>query len=130
MKNLKYSLINKFYIKGGDIVEIIQQTNRTILFEEINPEKLDLITLIGDVKGLNSLNDEKIKEINDHLLVKSFDEFLKKFSPVVYSFFNANSQKVMYTLEKPENIPQELITTIPINESNLWLPFLHLHHLL
>lgn len=105
-------------------MEIIQQTNRTILFEEINPEKLDLITLIGDVKGLNSLNDEKIKEINDHLLVKSFDEFLKKFSPVVYSFFNANSQKVMYTLEKPENIPQELITTIPINESNDFLKML------
>lgn len=105
-------------------MDIIQQTNRTILFEEINPEKLDLLTLVGDVKGLTSLNDDKIKEINENLLVKSFDEFLEKFSPVVYSFFNASNQKVMYTLEKPENIPDELITEIPVNQSNDFLKML------
>ncbi|MCM0624182.1 MULTISPECIES: hypothetical protein [Lysinibacillus] len=44
-------------------MEIINQTNRTMLFEEINPEKMDLITLVGDVKGIDSLSDEKIKEI-------------------------------------------------------------------
>ncbi len=60
---------------------IINQTNRTLLIEEINPEKLDLITLVGDVKGLDSLSDEVIKEINEHLLVHSFDEFLEKFDP-------------------------------------------------
>ena len=37
---------------------IINQTNRTLLLEEINPEKLDLLTLIGDVKGIDSLSDE------------------------------------------------------------------------
>ena len=87
-------------------MDVINQTNRTILFEEINPEKLDLITLVGDTKGLNSLNDDKIKEINENLLVNSFDEFLEKFDPVVYSFFNASNQKVMYTLQKPEGIPE------------------------
>ncbi len=87
-------------------MEIIEQTNRTILFEEINPEKLDLITLIGDTKGIDSLNDDKIKEINEMLLVRSFDEFLDKFAPVVYSFYNANNQKVVYTLKKPENLPE------------------------
>ena len=81
-------------------MDVIQQTNRTILFEEINPEKLDLITLVGDTKGLNSLNDDKIKEINENLLVHNFEEFLDKFDPVVYSFFNATTQKVMYTLQK------------------------------
>ena len=30
-------------------MEIIEQTNRAILFDEINPERLDLLTLIGDV---------------------------------------------------------------------------------
>jgi len=54
-------------------MEIIEQTNRTILFEEINPEKLDLLTMVGDTKGVESLSDEKIKEINEALLVKSFD---------------------------------------------------------
>lgn len=48
-------------------MDVINQTNRTILFEEINPEKLDLITIIGDTKGVNSLNDDKIKEINELL---------------------------------------------------------------
>ena len=38
---------------------IINQTNRTLLLEEINPEKLDLLTLIGDVKGIDSLSDDK-----------------------------------------------------------------------
>lgn len=105
-------------------MDVIQQTNRTILFEEINPEKLDLITVVGDTKGLNSLNDDKIKEINELFLVHSFDEFLEKFSPVVYSFYNATNQKVMYTLKKPENFPSELITEIPINKSNDFLKML------
>ncbi|MBB6624526.1 transcriptional regulator [Clostridium gasigenes] len=105
-------------------MEVIQQTNRTILFEEINPEKLDLISVIGDTKGLNSLNDDKVKEINDYFLVNSFDEFLEKFAPVVYSFFNASNQKVMYTLKKPEGISDELVTEIPINQSNDFLKML------
>lgn len=105
-------------------MEIIQQTNRTMLFEEINPEKLDLITLIGDAKGIDSLNDDKIKEINEKLLVKSFDEFLDKFAPVVYSFYNAANQRVMYTLKKPENLPESYVTEIPINRSNDFLKML------
>lgn len=99
-------------------MEIITQTNRTMLFEEINPERLDLLTLVGDTKGIDSLDDDKIKEINENLLVKSFDEFLDKFSPVVYSFFNANNQKVVYTLKKPENLPENYVTPIPINMEN------------
>lgn len=105
-------------------MDVIQQTNRTMLFEEINPERLDLLTLVGDTKGLNSLNDDKIKEINESLLVSSFDEFLDKFAPTVYSFYNANNQKVMYTLNKPETLPDELITEIPINQSNDFLKML------
>lgn len=103
---------------------IITQTNRTILLDEINPEKLDLLTMVGDVKGIDSLNDDKIKEINESLLVKSFDEFLEKFDPVVYSFFNANNQRVMYTLKKPETIPEELLTEIHLNMHNDFLKML------
>ena len=81
----------------------ITQTNRTILFEEINPEKLNLLTLVGDVRGVNSVSDDKIREINNALLVRSFDEFLEKFAPVVYSYFDANNQKVIYTLKTERN---------------------------
>ena len=105
-------------------MEVITQTNRTILFEEINPEKLNLLTLVGDTKNLESLNDDKMKEIHDKLLVRSFDEFLDKFEPVVYSFFNANTQSVLYTLEKPENIPEEYVSEIPLNRQNDFLNML------
>ena len=57
-------------------METITQTNRTILFAEINPERLNLLTLVGDVRGKSSLDDDKIKEINEELLVSSFEEFL------------------------------------------------------
>jgi len=110
-------------------MEIIQQTNRTMLFEEINPEKLDLLTLVGDVSGIDSLDDEKIKEINEHLLVRNFDEFLQKFSPVVYSFYNVSDEeegrgKVVYTLKKPENIPEDYITEIHLDHNNDFLKML------
>ena len=106
------------------MAKIITQTNGTMLFDEINPEKLDLLTLVGDVKGFDSLSDEKIQEILEALCVKSFDEFIEKFDPVVYSFFNANNQKVMYTLKKPESIPDDLLTEIHLNLQNDFLRML------
>ncbi len=106
------------------MAKIINQTNGTMLFEEINPEKLDLLTLVGDVKGFDSLSDEKVQEILETLSVKSFDEFIEKFDPVVYSFFNANNQKVMYTLKKPESIPDDLLTEIHLNLQNDFLRML------
>ncbi|NLD46085.1 MAG: transcriptional regulator [Clostridiaceae bacterium] len=108
-------------------MDIINQTNRTILFEEINPEKLDLLTIVGDVSGLDSLDDEKIKEINQHLLVKNFDEFLDKFAPTVYSFYNARDNgegEVIYTLKKPETIPEDYITEIRLDQNNDFLKML------
>lgn len=110
--------------RKGPFMDIINQTNRTMLFEEINPEKLDLITIVGDVKGIDSLSDDKIKEINEHLLVRSFDEFLDKFSPSVYSFYNAANQKVMYTLKKPDGIAEDAISEIKIDQSNDFLKML------
>ena len=59
-------------------MKIIKQTNRTILFDVINPERFDLINLMAGIEPTGkSLTDEKIKEIHSHLLVHSFDEFLK-----------------------------------------------------
>jgi len=105
-------------------MSIIRQTNRTLLFEEINPEKSDILTLVWDVRGIDSLSDEKIKEMNEALLVRSFDEFIDKFDPTVYSFFNANNQKIMYTLQKPETIPEEMLTPIHLNRQNDFLKML------
>lgn len=116
--------VGRSHLGEGAAMDIINQTNRTMLFEEINPEKLDLVTIVGDVKGIDSLSDDKIKEINQHLLVRSFDEFLEKFSPTVYSFFNAANQKVIYTLKKPEGIAEDCISEIRIDQNNDFLKML------
>lgn len=105
-------------------MNIISQTNRTLLLEEFNPEKLDLLTLIGDVKGIDSLSDDKIKEINQHLECHSYEEFQEKFAPCIYSFFDANTQSVQYTLKKPETIPENMLTEIPLNQQNDFLKML------
>lgn len=49
---------------------------------------------------------------------------MDKFQPVVYSFFNAATQSVAYTLEKPDNIPEEYISEIPLNKQNDFLNML------
>ncbi len=103
---------------------VIKQTNRTMLMEVINPGKLDFLTLVGDVRGVESLSDDKIKELHDHLLVRSFDELLEKFEPKVYCYFNANNQKVVYQLEKPEQVPEEMLTEIPLNRQNEFMGML------
>ena len=73
---------------------------------------------------VTKLNDEKIKEINEKLLVTSFQEFVEKFDPVVYSFFNANNQKVCYTLKKPEGIPEDMLSEIHLNLQNDFMKML------
>ena len=95
---------------------IINQTNRTLLLDVINPDLPDLLTLVGDVKGIDSLDDDKMKEINQYLECHSYEEVERKFQPVVWSFFDANSQSVKYTLDRPEGIPMSMLTPININE--------------
>ena len=99
-------------------METVTQTNRTLLFAEINPERRNLLTLIGDVRGKSSLDDDKIKEINEELLVSSFEEFIEKFAPVVYSWCDAATGSIQYSLTKPESIPDNCITEIPLTENN------------
>ncbi|MDR1245689.1 MAG: transcriptional regulator [Clostridiales Family XIII bacterium] len=104
-------------------MEIIEQTNKTVLFDEINPEKYNILTLIGETRNVESLSDEKVQEINAALCVSSFDEFLYKFSPTVYSYFDAAGQRVLYTLKKPD-LPENFVTEIPITEGNDFLKML------
>lgn len=97
-------------------METINQTNRTLLLDVINPDMPDLLTLVGDVKGIDSLDDDRMKEINQYLECHSYEEVERKFKPVVWSFFDANSQSVKYTLEKPESLPESMLTPIYLNE--------------
>lgn len=103
-------------------MKIIKQTNRTILFDVVNPERLDIINLMAGIETTGkSLTDEKIKEIHSHLLVHSFDEFLKKFAPTIYSYFDADSKRMVYTLERPMGIPDQFVKEIVIDKNNGFL---------
>ncbi|MCI8948096.1 MAG: hypothetical protein HFI91_13785 [Lachnospiraceae bacterium] len=103
-------------------MKIINQTNRTVLFDVINPECLDLINLMAGIETTDkSLTDEKIKEIHSHLLVRSFDEFLRKFAPTIYSYFDADSKRMVYTLERPMGIPAQFVKEIVIDRNNNFL---------
>ncbi len=102
----------------------IRQTNRTLVFDSFNPEKPDLLTMVGDVRGIDSLSDEHIKRIHEALLATSFEEFLSKLDIKVYSLFDANTQRVRYTLSKPEGIPDNLVTVIPLNMHNSFFKML------
>lgn len=97
-------------------MEIISQTNRTLLLDVINPDKMDLLTVVGDVKGIDSLSDDKMREINQYLECRSYEEMERKFEPTVWSYYDANSQAVHYTLERPENIPDNMLTAINLND--------------
>jgi len=98
----------------------IRQTNRTAFFGVVNPEAPDFLTLAGDTRGLDGLDDDLVQEIEDNLVVRSYAEFEEKFAPVVYSFFDANSQKPIYTLERPspEVVPPSYLTEIPLGIKN------------
>ncbi|WP_064608530.1 hypothetical protein [Streptobacillus moniliformis] len=105
-------------------MEVIKQTNRALLFEKFNDEVYDILTLIGDVENISSLDDEKIQEINKHLLVSNFNEFLEKFEPKIYSYMDVENKRIGYTLTKNENIPDSMYTTIYINNENTFIRML------
>ncbi|WP_156300475.1 transcriptional regulator [Streptobacillus canis] len=105
-------------------MEVIKQTNRVLLFEKFNDEAYDILTLIGDVDNVSSLDDEKIEEINKYLLVSNFNEFLEKFEPKIYSYMDVENKRIGYTLSKNENIPDSMYTTIYINNDNSFIRML------
>ena len=97
---------------------MINQTNRTILFDVINPEVFNLSNLMaGTEENISSLTDEKVKEINEALIVGSFDEFLKKFKPTIYSYFDENNIP-QHSLVKPVGIPDMFIKKIVLDRNN------------
>ena len=81
----------------------MEQTNRTILFEEINPEVENLLEIIGDVKGKESLEDEIIKRIEKELVIDSYEDALKKFKPEISLVIDTESCfESSYKVEKQE----------------------------
>ncbi len=42
----------------------------------------------------------------------------------MYCYYNANNQKVIYQLDRPESVPDELLTEIPLNRQNEFMGML------
>ena len=61
----------------------VDQTSRTILFEKFNSEKESLISIINDNFDDNNI-ERLVKDVENQLEVRSFEEFLKRFEPVIY----------------------------------------------
>ncbi len=78
----------------------MEQTNRTILFEEINTDKPSLLTMIGDVKEQESLTDEKIHQIHMELEIQSFQQLIEKFEPGIYMYLNTSECQVCFSCQR------------------------------
>ena len=110
-----------YSVQRRTFMEIIEQTNRTILFDVVNPEVFNMFNIMSDVdENSKSLTDEKVAEINNSLLVKNFDDFLKKFQPTIYSYFD-QERGMVYELTKPAGIPEQLVKKIVIDRNNTFL---------
>lgn len=101
----------------------MEQTNRTILFEEINPNKINLLTLVNESGKKESLTDEEVLKIHQHLEVKSFQEFLSKFTPEVYMLLDTCNRKVMFSREYIEDAQDTLCLN---NQDSLFNMLLYL----
>lgn len=89
-------------------MDVVKQTGKTIIFEEFNKDedKTNLVTLLTrDDEGISL---EKFKEAlmgkNSLLVVESFEEFVKKFSPTIYETVvkTGETSRFVYELEKPK----------------------------
>jgi len=92
------------------------QTNRTLLIEEIAPNKENIISVIHDAEKRESLSDEEIKALHAKLEVSSFDEVLQKFSPEIYMSMNTDDREVEFFRTIPEE-KQGMVQTIPLAEN-------------
>ena len=80
-----------------------------------------MFNIMSDVdENSKSLSDEKVAEINNALLVNNFDEFLRKFKPTIYSYFD-QERGMVYELTKPAGIPEPLVKKIVIDRNNTFL---------
>ena len=95
----------------------LEQTNRTIMFTKINSEKPSLTKILSKAdEDSITISDDLLKEIENELVVGSFEEFLKKFNPTIYS--KSVNGEIIYSLRKDGSGNW---SECPINMSNDFL---------
>lgn len=109
-------------------IDKVVQTNRTILFEVFNSEsnhRLDTL-LQNEWDNGEEVFHTILTDKDNGLCVKSFDEFLEKFKPVLYqtSFYQDDEVVFKYSIEKPTNMPYNVVD---ITEQNYYKMILKLY---
>lgn len=104
----------------------MEQTNRTILFEEMNPNKPSLLTMIGDVKEQESLTDEMIQQIHKELEVQSFGQLIEKFEPGIYMYLNTSDCQACFSYQRYQMEGYEISKITLDNKNSLLSAILEL----
>lgn len=79
------------------------QTNRTLLVEELEPNRENIVSIVRYVENRESFSDEEIAEIHSCLEVSSFEEVIEKFSPRIYMSLDTDQMKAGFYRKLPEN---------------------------
>lgn len=88
-------------------LDVVKQTGTTIVFEEFNRDRDDLVTLL--TRDVEEITLEKftlsLMGNGSGLKVESFEEFVEKFAPTVYETVvkTETGGQFVYTFEKPDD---------------------------
>lgn len=92
------------------------QTNRTLLVEEIEPNRDNIVSIVRYIENRESFSDEEIAEIHSRLEVSSFEEVIEKFSPQIYMSLDTDSMQASFHRRLPQEL-QASCQAIPICEN-------------
>ena len=96
------------------------QTNRTLLIEEIAPDKNNLISIIQYSEQKKSLSDEEIHRIHESLEVSSFEEVIEKFRPQIYMSLDTDRLFAEFYNKVPLGM-ESTFEIIPLCKDNTFL---------
>ena len=82
----------------------MKQTNRTLLIEEISPDKENIISAIRYMEQRESLSDTEIQELHKKLEVSSFHEVIQKFNPKVYMLLDTERLQIAFYRKPPTEV--------------------------
>lgn len=110
-----------------DYMDFFEQTSKAILFEKFAEEDVDGKTVPSLAMFLNEEGVDKglfHKKIIEKLGVKSFEEFMKKFTPWVYETIEPgeteDSVEIKYSLNKPDHYDETGMNPTALNATAIY----------
>lgn len=92
------------------------QTNRTLLIEEIAPNKENIISIVNYIEQREGLSDEEINKIHQKLEVSSFHEVIEKFNPCIYMLLDTDNLQVDFFRTIPQKAEKNIQTILVANQ--------------